>query len=149
MTCDKDCRASRRDSSYLFNSNNHREKTPTKTAILFFVCDSGQTNSGDSSQEVSRYLVIPVNLKRYGTNLLLRKIPDSMSETLVIRGQLHFIVSRTRHHSARQVYVNDPSSTLIIPLNFGMMSRLMIVGRVGFEPTITGARDRYLWPSAL
>jgi len=24
-----------------------------------------------------------------------------------------------------------------------------VVGRVGFEPTITGARDRYLWPCTL
>src|SRR5260370_31211163 len=106
MTCDKDCRASRRDSSYLFNSNNHREKIPTKTAILFFVCDSGQTNSGDSSQEISRDLVISVNLKGYGTNRFLSEIPDGMSQTLVIRSQLHFIISRTRHPSASQINTN-------------------------------------------
>src|SRR6266581_3830256 len=122
MASDEDCGASCRDACYLFDANNHREKVTTETTIFLLVGDGRQTNSRDPSQKVSRYLVIPVNLKGYGTNLLFSKIPDGVPETLVIRSQLHFIVSRTRHHSARQIYTNARSSTLINPLNFGVLN---------------------------
>src|SRR5207302_2473391 len=107
------------DSSDLVDADDHGEKVLASTAILLFVSDSGQTHSRDPSKEVSRYLVIPVNLKGDWTNLFLSKISDGMSETLLIRSQLHLIISRTRYHSARQTYTNTRTSTLIIPLNFG------------------------------
>src|SRR3989442_2465225 len=103
MTSDKNCGASSGDSSDLLDGYNHREKISTKTPILLLVSDGGQANSCDSSQEVSRYLVIPVNLKGYRTNLLLSKIPNSMTVPLMIQSQLHLIISRTRLCTSHQI----------------------------------------------
>src|SRR2546425_11825046 len=99
MTRDKNCRAGRGDPSYLFDGDAHREKVATETTILLLVGDSGQTNSRNSTQKVYRYLVIPINLKRYWANLLLSKIPYEMTESVVIMCLLPIRISRPRNNA--------------------------------------------------